>query len=114
MCNPETLFYEVHMYGGKKMTETNAFARTLKQALGKPDSTFTEEGCETHTNFCQDPFFVMKGKKNETTDGCYSDAIDIDIQLMHLMENNITYRSTTRMLLQKMTTLTHAIDRKGK
>lgn len=97
----------------KKMTETNAFTRTLKQALGRSYIACGAEDCDPDTDFYQAPFFPMAGKKNNTTDGCYSDAMDIDTQLMHLMNNNITYRSTTRMLLQKMTTLTHAIDQKG-
>lgn len=42
------------------------------------------------------------------------DSVNIDTEMMHLMENNVKYKSTTEMLLRKMTILNYAIDEGGK
>lgn len=42
------------------------------------------------------------------------DSVNIDTEMMNLMENNVKYKSTTEMLLRKMTILNYAIDEGGK
>mgnify|MGYP005864013121 CR=1 FL=1 len=89
------------------------FAGTLNQALGRSEITRPADVCETSPDFCKDPYFFWTGKNDDKTDGFYSDALDIDRELAHLMQNNRAYRSTTERLLQKMVMLTHAIDQGG-
>jgi flagellar basal body rod protein FlgB len=44
----------------------------------------------------------------------HADAVHIDTKMLHLMENNITYKNTTEKLLQQMTIITHAMGEGGK
>ncbi len=89
------------------------FAGTLNQALGRFETACPADVCETHTDFCSGPYFSRTGKNDDRTDEFYSDALDIDRELVHLMQNNMAYRSTTERLLQKMVLFTHAIDQGG-
>ena len=42
------------------------------------------------------------------------DPVDIDMQMTHLVENNIKYRTSVEMLLRKMGMLRHAITEGGR
>lgn len=119
--HPKTCFYDTHMYG-EKMTAANVFthgfqnqdfAWTLNQALGRSETACPADVCETHPDYFRDPYFSRTGTNDDQTDEFYSDALEIDRELVHLMQNNMAYRSTTERLLQKMVLFTHAIDQGG-
>lgn len=118
-------FYDTHMYG-EKMTDATLcthnfqhqdFAGTLNQALGRSDIARPVDNHDRYPDFCREPYFSRTGrtdhKTDHKTDALYSDALDIDRELAHLVQNNMAYSTTTERLLQKMVLFTHAIDQKG-
>lgn len=90
------------------------FNRTLKRAMGEKEPEFI---AKTHPRHLPpdlaDPFKV-KGEDSEEVDIYHLDSVNIDTEMMHLMENNIKYRSTTEMLLRKMKILNYSIDEGGR
>ncbi len=56
----------------------------------------------------------LNGKNSEAVDVYHLDSVNIDTEMMHLMENNIKYKTTTELLLRKMKTLNYSIDEGGR
>ncbi|MBF0233278.1 MAG: flagellar basal body rod protein FlgB [Desulfamplus sp.] len=58
--------------------------------------------------------FSIKEYISESVDINHLDSVDIDTEMNNIVENNIKYRSTTEMLLRKMTLLKHSIQEGGR
>ena len=91
------------------------FQKTLQRAMTGPEPDYLEKTHEKHLppNLGGAPFSIQ-GEDSEDSDIYHLDSVNIDTEMMNLMENNIKYRSTTEMLLRKMTILNYAIDEGGK
>ena len=91
------------------------FQSALKRAMSGPEPDYLDKTHEKHlsTRTGTNPYTV-KGEDSEDVDIYHLDSVNIDTEMMNLMENNVKYRSTTEMLLRKMTILNYAIDEGGK
>ncbi len=91
------------------------FARTLNQVIGIAGPDYPDRTIKTHAGCNQEPSaFVSCREHEKENDYLHSDAVYIDTRMLHLMENNITYKNTTEKLLQQMTIITHAMGEGGK
>lgn len=91
------------------------FQTALTRAMAGPEPDYMDKTHETHlsSNYSRAPYEV-RGEDSEDVDIYHLDSVNIDREMMSLMENNIKYKSTTEMLLRKMTILNYAIDEGGK
>ncbi len=91
------------------------FQSALSRAMEGPEPDYMDRTHEKHlsTNYGALPYSV-RGEDSEDVDIYHLDSVNIDTEMMNLMENNVKYRSTTEMLLRKMTILNYAIDEGGK
>ena len=91
------------------------FQQTLARAMEGPEPDYVTKTNERHLSplYGASPW-APKGEDSETVDIYHLDSVDIDTEMMHLMENNVKYKSTTEMLLRKMKILNYAIDEGGK
>lgn len=91
------------------------FQGALTRAMEGPEPESLEKTHEKHlsNNYGRRPYEV-RGEDSEDVDIYHLDSVNIDREMMNLMENNIKYKSTTEMLLRKMTILNYAIDEGGK
>jgi len=91
------------------------FQSALKRAMDRPEPDYLEKTHEKHLShsYGKTPYEV-RGEESEDVDIYHLDSVNIDTEMMNLMENNIKYKSTTEMLLRKMTILNYAIDEGGK
>ncbi|HCY85377.1 MAG TPA: flagellar basal body rod protein FlgB [Desulfobacteraceae bacterium] len=91
------------------------FQAALSRAMEGPEPDYVDKTHEKHLspNYGVGPYEV-KGEESEDVDIHHLDSVNIDTEMMHLMENNVKYRSTIEMLLRKMTILNYAIDEGGK
>ncbi len=97
---------------------TPDFAGTLNQVIGStgpdyPDRTIKTHAGRTGRNQETSAFVSCRDHENKH-DYLHADAVYIDTRMLHLMENNITYKNTTEKLLQQMTIITHAMGEGGK
>lgn len=98
---------------GYKPTDLD-FQKTLKQAMAGPEPDYLDKRHEKHLSTTGKDGFSMTGEISEEVDIYHLDSVNIDTEMMNLLENNIKYRSTTELLLRKMTILNYAIDEGGK
>lgn len=91
------------------------FQKALMRAMEGPEPDYVTKTHENHLSplYGASPF-RPKGEDSEEVDIYHLDSVNIDTEMLHLMENNIKYKSTTEMLLRKMTILNYAIDEGGK
>lgn len=91
------------------------FQTALSRAMEGPEPDYMDKTHEKHlsSNYGTFPYSV-RGHDSEDVDIHHLDSVNIDTEMMHLMENNVKYRSTIEMLLRKMTILNYAIDEGGK
>ncbi len=92
------------------------FDRSLQLAMGEgkePDYL-----SKTHARHMAppDPWTqgYLNGEDSEAVDVYHLDSVNIDTEMMHLMENNIKYKTTTELLLRKMKNLNYSIEEGGK
>ncbi|HKK89909.1 MAG TPA: flagellar basal body rod protein FlgB [Desulfobacteraceae bacterium] len=92
------------------------FQKTLENVMDHDNAG--EKGIErTHNRHFSGvgaSFHSMAGRNSEDVDLQHLDSVNIDTEMTNLVENNIKYRTTTEMLLRKMTILRHAIREGGK
>jgi len=91
------------------------FQGALKRAMAAPEPDYMDKTHEKHLSPSsgRSPYEV-RGEDSEDVDIHHLDSVNIDTEMMNLMENNIKYKSTTEMLLRKMTILNYAIEEGGK
>jgi flagellar basal-body rod protein FlgB len=91
------------------------FKKSLKQAMGEVTPDYMDKTDPRHLSYRDgEGPFSLKGENSEQVDIYHLDSVDIDTEMMHLMENNIKYRTTTEMLLRKMALLNYSIEEGGK
>lgn len=93
------------------------FRSTLEKAMGDippelPTMSMTNSRHFPGMNQLE-PFSISE-YISESVDLNHLDSVDIDTEMENLVENNIKYRTTTEMLLRKMTLLKHSIAEGGK
>jgi flagellar basal-body rod protein FlgB len=91
------------------------FQQTLTRAMAGPKPDYVTKTNDRHLS----PLYgaslrAPKAEGSEAVDIHHLDSVNIDTEMMHLMENNVKYKSTTEMLLRKMTVLNYAIEEGGK
>lgn len=92
-----------------------AFAKTLNLVMGSAGPDYPKRTTKTQAGRNQgSSSFVSCKDHGKDRDYLYSDAVHIDTRMLHLVENNITYKNTTEKLLQQMKIITHAISEGGK
>lgn len=94
------------------------FQKTLERAMN-PSAPVQEIEMTHDKHFTGiDPEYLnrmnMNGRNSEDVDIHHLDSVNIDTEMANIVENNIKYRSTTEMLLRKMTILRHAIQEGGR
>ncbi len=90
------------------------FQRTLKRAMGAKEPDYMDKTHEKHLSPYDINSNPLTGSDAEEVDIYHLDSVNIDTEMMHLMENNIKYRSTTEMLLRKISILKYSIDEGGR
>jgi len=90
------------------------FQSTLKRVLEEPEPKTMETTHGNHFTGSEPVDVNMTGSVSEDVDIYHLDSVNIDREMEHLVENNIKYRTTTEMLLRKMSTLRHAITEGGR
>ena len=90
------------------------FDKALERAMGKKEPDYLEKTHPDHLSPFNEPPSPLHAADSEDVDIYHLDSVNIDTEMMNLMENNVKYRSTTEMLLRKMTILNYAIDEGGK
>ncbi len=90
------------------------FQKTLSRAMAGPEPKYVALTHEKHLSPDNGNGFSMPGQNSEEVDIYHLDSVNIDTEMMNLMENNIQFRTTTELLLRKMTILNYAIDEGGK
>ena len=91
------------------------FQSALTRAMEGPEPDYVAKthGKHLSPNTGVSPY-SPKGEDSEDVDIYHLDSVNIDTEMMHLMQNNVKYKSTAEMLLRKMTILNYAIDEGGK
>jgi len=93
------------------------FKSTLEKAMeerSEPEAVMSMTNIRHFTGTTPPELFSMKEYISESVDLNHLDSVDIDTEMNNIVENNIKYRSTTEMLLRKMTLLKHSIQEGGK
>jgi flagellar basal-body rod protein FlgB len=90
------------------------FQKTLKRAMGDREPDYLDKTNSRHLSPVDEDSFSMNGDNSEDVDIYHLDSVNIDTEMMNLMENNIKYKTTTELLLRKMTMLNYSIDEGGK
>lgn len=93
------------------------FKSTLEKAMEETPSELPTMSMTNPKHFpgISDPEpFSIKEYISESVDLNHLDSVNIDTEMDNLVQNNIKYRSTTEMLLRKMTLLKHSIQEGGK
>ena len=90
------------------------FQETLKQAMGRQEPETMEKTHPGHFSANGPPPYSLAGDDSTAVDIYHLDSVNIDTEMMNLMENNVKYRTTTELLLRKMTLLNYSIDEGGK
>ncbi len=90
------------------------FQGTLKRAMGDKEPDYLDRTHVRHLSTDDPDSYSANGSNSEEVDIHHLDSVNIDTEMMNLMENNIKYRSTTEMLLRKMTILKYSIDEGGR
>jgi len=90
------------------------FQKTLKRAMGDREPDYVGKTHQMHLSPYGEEPFSMGGSNSEEVDIYHLDSVNIDTEMMHLMENNIKYKTTAELLLRKMTILNYSIDEGGK
>ncbi len=90
------------------------FEKTLKRAMGDREPDYMDKTHVKHLSPYGPDAFSMNGDNSEEVDIYHLDSVNIDTEMLNLMENNIKYKTTTELLLRKMTMLNYSIDEGGK
>lgn len=90
------------------------FQKTLKRAMGDRQPDYMDKTHARHLSPYGQDSFSMNGDSSEEVDIYHLDSVNIDTEMLNLMENNIKYKTTTELLLRKMTMLNYSIDEGGK
>jgi len=90
------------------------FQIALTRAMGDKEPDYLDKTHEKHLSPIEPDPHPMNGKDAEDVDIHHLDSVNIDTEMMHLMENNIKYRTTTELLLRKVTILKYSIDEGGR
>ncbi|MBA3008837.1 MAG: flagellar basal body rod protein FlgB [Proteobacteria bacterium] len=90
------------------------FQKTLKRAMGDREPDYLGKTHQRHLSPYEEEAFSMSGSNSEEVDIYHLDSVNIDTEMMHLMENNVKYKTTAELLLRKMTMLNYSIDEGGK
>jgi len=93
------------------------FKTTLEKTMGEiaPEQpTMSMTNIKHFPGISQVEPFSIKEYISESVDQNHLDSVDIDTEMSNIVENNIKYRSTTEMLLRKMTLLKHSIQEGGR
>ena len=90
------------------------FKKTLDRLMqGNPPESLSRTH-EEHLSTANPDSVNMDGEISEDVDIYHLDSVNIDTEMVHLVENNIKYRTTTEMLLRKMSILKYSIDEGGR
>lgn len=90
------------------------FKKTLNRLMGEKQPEELQRTHMQHYSTTEPDVINMNGDNSEDVDIYHLDSVNIDTEMMHLVENNIQYRSTTEMLLRKMSILKYSIDEGGR
>ncbi len=90
------------------------FNQTLKRAMGEKKPDYLDKTHSKHLSSDGGEPFSMNGENSEEVDIYHLDSVNIDTEMMHLMENNIKYRTIVELKLRKSTITNYAIDEGGK
>ena len=90
------------------------FNKTLKRAMTAPVPPDMARTHKKHFPGLNVNSSLMNGSNSEDVDIYHLDSVNIDIEMTHLVENNIKYRTATEMLLRKMEKLRYAIREGGR
>ena len=90
------------------------FNKTLKRAMTAPARPDMARTHKKHFSGISTNSSLMNGSNSEDVDIYHLDSVNIDIEMTHLVENNIKYRTTTEMLLRKLDKLRYAIREGGR
>jgi flagellar basal-body rod protein FlgB len=90
------------------------FNQTLKRAMGEKEPAYLDKTHYRHLSPDDGEPFSMNGENSEEVDIYHLDSVNIDTEMMHLMENNIKYRTIVELKIRKSTITSYAIDEGGK
>ncbi|MFN2358976.1 MAG: flagellar basal body rod protein FlgB [Desulfotignum sp.] len=90
------------------------FNDTLNRAMAGKQPDYIAKTHPKHLPAPGDDAFIMPGENSEDVDIYHLDSVNIDTEMMHLMENNIKYRTAVELKLRKSTITNYAIDEGGK
>jgi len=90
------------------------FNQALMRAMGEKEPDYLEKTHENHLSPFEEKPYHMNGDDSEDVDIHHLDSVNIDTEMMHLMENNVKYRSVVEMKLRKSTITNYAIDEGAK
>ncbi len=90
------------------------FKKTLDRAMQPSQPDELSRTHRKHYAVRETDTSGMTGKDSQDVDIYHLDSVNIDTEMLNLVENNIKYRTTTEMLLRKMTLLKYAIDEGGR
>ncbi len=90
------------------------FNQTLKRAMGEKEPDYLDKTHPKHLSPCDGGPFSMNGENSEDVDIYHLDSVNIDTEMMHLMENNIKYKTIVELKLRKSAITNYAIEEGGK
>ena len=90
------------------------FTKTLERAMSKKEPETLAKTDPGHLSSQDSVNVNMDGTISEDVDIYHLDSVNIDTEMINLVENNIKYRTTTEMLLRKMSILKYSIDEGGR
>lgn len=90
------------------------FKKTLERLMQEKPPESLARTHEGHLSTSEREPVNMNGEISEDVDIYHKDSVNIDTEMINLVENNIKYRTTTEMLLRKMSVLKYSIDEGGR
>ena len=90
------------------------FNDTLERAMKGKAPDYIDKTHPKHLPADGDDAFVMKGKNSEDVDIYHLDSVNIDTEMMHLMENNMKFRTAVELKARKSALMTTAIEEGGR
>jgi len=89
------------------------FNDTLDRAMKGREPDYIDKTHPKHLPADGDDAFVMQGENSEDVDIYHLDSVNIDTEMMHLMENNIKYRTAVELKLRKSALMRTALEDGG-
>ncbi len=90
------------------------FSKTLERIMTQNEPEMLARTDQEHYATSSPNKTAMNGSISEEVDIYHLDSVNIDTEMINLVENNIKYRTTTEMLLRKMSILKYSIDEGGR